>query len=557
MKIDNKVMGTVLIFLCGVVIFLFLLNSKKIILNKNLKIDAKGQSYLYLGEYDKAIEEYKKIRTSNLRDDNKALALKNLKLAESYSLKGDVENSQKYIEYAKDTKNRDIEVLNAIIFNQFMNGKFEEALTFGETALKDSKYNKELIKNMIIIYMANNKKDEAIKIIGLYKVDKSSSYDMAQYAGMLITIGKIDEAMSYLGEAWDLDKDEYKIYDVLAQASIYDNEVIINSIKKFQKNNLTNIAPMMWMAKIYSLNEESCKKAEELIRKLKNEDVGNIQLNLIQAMTLQKLNNQNEAEYIINEMVRNNENDYRVLHTAGWFYLYKNQLDEAERYCISSINKNKKYVDNYAFLMPEILKKKDKTIGLPAYYRKALSKESYNISIINNMSNYYLNIASKPKDALKFLKISSIIKPLDSEIKYNMALIYFNSEKSKEAENILKECIELDGNSVKYHRTLGAVYLSSGKQNEAIIEMEKASKLDKDDILNLNNTACYYIMYTNDFNKGYYDLKQALAGVNSNTSEYTKKVIKDNLENIKSIIKKIEEGKVNESIKISGFKLLY
>ncbi|WMJ80811.1 hypothetical protein RBU49_00775 [Clostridium sp. MB40-C1] len=557
MKIDNKVMGTVLIFLCGIAIFLFFFNSKKIILSKNYKVYYRGQSYLYLGEYDKAIREYEKIKTGNLRDKRKLLALKNLKLAESYSLKGDVENSQKYIKYAKETKNRDIEVLNSIIFNEFINGKFQEALTFGEAALNDNKYNKELIKTMVSVYMVNDKKNEVIKIIESYKVDKTSSYDMAQYAGMLMNIGKTDEAMLYLQEAWNLDKDEYKIYDVLAQASIYDKELIINSIKKFQKTNLTSIAPMMWMAKIYSLNEETCKKSEELIKELKNKEIGNLQLSLIEAMTLQKLNKQDEAEYIINEMVKNNGNDYRVLHTAGWFYLYKNQLDDAEKYCINSINKNKKYVDNYAFLMPEILKKKDKTIGLPAYYREALSKEPYNFSIINSISNYYLHTVSKPKEAMKFLKISSKIRPLDSEIKYNMALIYFNSEKGKEAENILKECIKLDDNSVKYHRTLGAVYLSLGKPNEAITEMQKAFKLDKDDILNLNNTACYYIMYTNNFNKGYYNLNQALSSINSNTSEYTKKVIKDNLENIKSIIKKIEEGKGNESIKIPDFRLLY
>jgi hypothetical protein len=96
-----------------------------------------------------------------------------------------------------------------------------------------------------------------------------------------------------------------------------------------------------------------------------------------------------------------------------------------------------------------------------------------------------------------------------------------------------------------------------GKSEQGIKEIRKAFKIDENDILNLNNAACYYILYTNDFNRGYYNLKQAVDGITKTTDEYTKKVINDNFENVKTIIEKIEKGKGDESIKVPDFRLLY
>jgi hypothetical protein len=96
-----------------------------------------------------------------------------------------------------------------------------------------------------------------------------------------------------------------------------------------------------------------------------------------------------------------------------------------------------------------------------------------------------------------------------------------------------------------------------GKAKEGIEETRTAYKYDENDILTLNNAGCYYIMYTNDFNKGYTNLKKAFEGINENTDEYTKKIIKENYDNVKIIIDKIQKGKGNESITVPDFRLLY
>lgn len=557
-NLNKKTIISVVGAVIGLVIIITLFATRKsTIVNKNAEFEKKGEVYFYLGQYDRAIEEYNKIKTENLEDDNKTLAWKNIKIAEAYSVKGDNENSENYVKLAQASKSKENEVINSIVFTQFMNGKIEAALKYGEEALKANPQNKELTKTMIAVYMIAGKNEDAKKLVKSYDVDKNSAYDMAEHSRLLMIIGDMDGGFTELRTAWDIDKDEYKIYDILAQASVYNRELITSSIKKLQEENPQDIAYKMWLAKVYSLKPVTSIEADELIRELKDKDTGKIEIKLIEASVLQNLNKDDEADKLIEEVIKNNKDDYRVFHTAGWHYLKKNDLDKAAEYCNKSIEKNKDYPDNYAFLMPEIIRRKEDNAASEAYFRTAMSKEPYNYNIICNAANYYWYQAQNPEKALEYFKLASSIKPTESEIKYNIALIYFNAEKDKEAAEVLEECIKLKDNSIKYHRTLGTVYLTMGKSEEGIKEIRKAFKIDKNDILTLNNAACYYIMYTNDFNRGHYNLKQAVAGITETTDEYTKKVINDNFESVKAIIEKIEKGKGDESIKVPDFRLLY
>lgn len=553
----NTIISAVGAVVCLAIIVTLFATHKSNLVNKNAQFEKAGEEYFYSGQYDKAIEEYNKINTENLEDDNRTLAWKNIKIAEAYSVKGDNESSENYIKLAQVSKNKDTEVINNIIFTQFMNGKIEEALKYGEEALKTNPKNKELIKIMIAVYMNADKNEEAKNLVKSYSVDKNSAYDMAEHSRMLMIIGDMDGGFTELREAWNIDKDEYKIYDILAQASVYNRELIINSIKKLQEKNPQDVAYKMWLAKVYSLKPVTSIEADQLIGELKNKDIGKIEIKLIEASVLQNLNKDEEADKLIEEVIKNNKDDYRVFHTAGWHYLKENDLDKATEYCNKSIEKNKDYPDNYAFLMPEILKRKENNVAAEAYFRTAMSKEPYNYNIICNAANYYWYEAQNQEKAIEYFKLASTIKPTEPEIKYNIALIYFNDEKTKEAAEVLEECIKLKDDSIKYHRTLGAVYLTMGKSEQGIKEIRKAFKIDENDILNLNNAACYYILYTNDFNRGYYNLKQAVDGITKTTDEYTKKVINDNFENVKTIIEKIEKGKGDESIKVPDFRLLY
>lgn len=552
-KGSKYIITGVIILIIGV---LYFVTNGSTVEKKNLSIKYKGDEYLYLGEYDKAINEYSKIRSDKARD-NKTEALKNIYIANAYSLKGDAENYKKYIQQAEELNSKDDEVISKIVFNEFINGDGSQALDFGEQGLASNHHNKSLIKTLIAVYMANNKIDKAKELLKSYQIDSSSAYDLAEYGGMLITLGDLDAGLAKLKLAWDIDKDEYKIYDVLSQTSLYNSEKVCNAIIDLQKKSPNEAAYKLWLAKVYSLSKEKSEKGMEILSKLNGSDVGNIEIKLIEAALLQNMDKTEESDKLISEVMENNKNDYRVLHTAGWFYLNKNQLDKAEEYCKNSIKQNPNYPDNYAFLMPEILKAENKPSLLKAYLRTALEKEPYNYNIIASIADFYWYDDEKPEKALKYYSLASTIKPDEPELKYNLALLYYNEGKNEEAIKSLKECIKLNEDSTKYHRTLGTVYLTVGGDEEGIKEIRIAYKLDDSDILTLNNAGCYYAIYTDDIHRGYYNLLKAMEGIKEDTDEYTKKVITENYNKLEAIIKIIDNGKANQSIKVPDLILLY
>ncbi|MBE6044389.1 MAG: hypothetical protein E7216_09180 [Clostridium thermopalmarium] len=549
--------GTTLVMVFTITIIIFFIVSKNNKLEKeSASADRKAEEYIYLGEYEKAFEEYNNIDINKIKD-NRLLALKNIDMARVYFLKGDVKNSKKYIQLAKDIGIQDDEIVNKIVFYEFINGDSSQALQDGENALKANSKNKSLIKSMMAIYMVNKELDKAKQIVQLYDVDKKSAYDLAEYSRMLMILGDIKGAFAKLKEAWDIDKDEYKIYDVLAQESLYNSDKIISYIKELEKNNSNELAYKMWLAKIYSLKEDKSKEGVQIIEQLKGKDAGNIEIKLIEASILQNMNKSKEVDKLINEVIQNNKDDYGVLHTAAWFYLRRHDLEKAMEYCKKSIEQNKDYPDNYAFLMPQILKNMNKASSGKPYFITAMEKELYNYNILESVGKFYWDIEKNLDKALDYYKMADHINPMEPEIKYNIALLYFNEGRDEDAIKTLKECIKLKDNIIKYHRTLGVVYLTNGKHDEGIKEVRTAFKLNENDILTLNNAGCYYAIYTNDLHRAYYNLKKAADGITSNTDEYTKNVIKKNYNDIKLVINKIEKGKPNDSIKVPDLRLLY
>lgn len=543
--------------LCAlIIILLFWSNNPNRISKYNSALKEKGDKFLFSGEYDKAIEEYLKIKTSNSKDGSEE-SLKNIRIAQIYALKGDDDNYNKYINIVRSSNVKQDQVLSKLMLDSLFNGNISDSFKYGEEALKINPQNKEVIKSMIALYIANNKREEAIKLIKNYPVDIKSAYDVAENARMFLIIGDINEGLNQLKKAYDMDKDEYKIYDVLAQESLYYKEKILKAINDLSSKNPNETAYKMWLAKIYSLTSTTNDKSEKLLSELQNKDTGKIEIQLIKAAVLQNSNNAEESDKLIKQIIAENKKDYRAFHSAGWLYLRNGDFEKAMDNCNKSIEQNKNYPDNYAFLMPEILKSIDKSQYAGAYYQVAIEKEPYNYNILINAANYYASTSNRISKAIDLYKLASLINPNEPEIKYNMALLYFNDNKDKEAVQALKDCIKLNSSSLKYHRTLGTIYLNMGKNQEGINEIREAFKYDENDILTLNNAGCYYIIYTNDFNRGYYNLKKAVAGINSNTDEYTKRVINENYNNVKAIIEKIEKGKGNESIKIPDFRLLY
>lgn len=520
---------------------------KKIVITTN-----KAEEYFYAGEYDKAAEEYKNIRAK----DNNSL-IWTLKIAEVYSVKGNIDLSRKYIEEAKKVGSTDPETLNLMIFTEFMNKDYKTAAKDGEKALNLIPNNKKLIKTMFTVYMANNELEKAQILVKLYPEDEKSAYDCAEFARMLMIVGKDDEGFEMLRKAWSINKDEYKIYDVLSQIAVYNKDDLLQKIMALSKKKPNDDAYKMWLAKIYSLSEETASMAQNILNGLKTKDVGKTEIKLIEASILQNSKQSKKADQMISSIIEENEEDYSVFHTAGWYYLNKNETQKAEEYCKKSILLNKEYPDNYGFLMPEILKAKGKSLEGEPYFRTALYLEPYNYNIMLNIADYYWYTAKNSSKALEYFKFAEIVKPDDAEIKYNMAFIYLTDGKQDEAVKYLKECIKISDIVPKYHRTLGTIYFLKKNYKSAIKEIRYAYSGDENDILTLNNAGCYYISVEANLQRGIFNLQAAKKGISKDTDDYTKNTIESNYNKAKKLYDAYLKGKGNEKLKVPEFTLFY
>lgn len=518
---------------------------------KNIIEISKAEELYYSGQFDEAVNEYLK-----LQEKEPLEGYWDAKIAEIYSVKGDLVNSKKYLENAKVKGKQNSEVLNYVIFTQFMNKEYKEALALGETALAQFPNDKSLMKTMYTVYMANNMVDKAKAIVDKYPVDVKSTFDLAEYARLLMITGNWEEGYKELREAWYADKDEYKIYDILAQISLYDRDTLLQNITSLSEKNPNDLAYKMWLAKIYSLDEATAEQAKSLISELKGKEVGKIEIRILEAYVLQNLNENDKADDLIQKVIEENKDDYRVLHTAGWFYLNKKNYYTALKYCNESIARNKNYADNYGFLMPEIFDGLDKAKDGEPYFRTAIYMEPYNFNVLLSTAEYYRNSAKDNEKALEYFQLAGFIKPNEPEIKYNMAEIKISEDKVEEAVNLLKECIKLSDDIAKYHRTLGTIYLLNGKPAEAIKEIRYAYGSDQEDILTLNNAGCYYITQDVNFVKAEYNLRKAVEGIKPTTDKYTSDTIKENYKKAKDLIDAYNKGNGN-TLKMPDFILFY
>jgi len=524
--------------------------------NKVVITDNKAEDFFYAGDYASAVNEYLSIS----KKDN-GNPKWDIRIAEVYSVKGDFPNSKTYIQIAKNKiakdKIKDGNLLNYMVFTEFMNKSYDDALKDGIEALKVAPKNKGLIRTMFTVYMANNQVDKAKDLIKGYPVNTKSAYDMTEYARMLMVINDWEQGLQVLKNAWEIDKDELKVYDVLAQISVYNRDLILEKVSNLSTKNPKDVVYKMWLAKIYSLTEETADQASKLLAEIKNEKIGKVEIKLIEVAVLQNTKQADKADALMSEIVQKNYKDYRVLHAASWHYYNKKDYAKALLYCKQSIVKNKDYPDNYGFLMPDILQAQGKSLEGEPYFRTGLMKEPYNYNIMLKLANYYWYTTQNTEKALEYFKFAEIVKPNDAEIKYNMACIYLNKQKQAEAVELLKQCIKLDDMTSKYHRTLGTIYMIQGKSAEGIKEIRYAYKADESDIQALNNAGCYYISVDGEIERGLTNFKAAVQGIKPTTDKYTSDTIKQNFEKAQKLNEQYKNSKGDETLKVPDFTLFY
>lgn len=520
-----------------------------------------GEESFYLGEYDKAIEEYEKL------DKNEEWPIYKVKIAEVCSAKGDYERANSFIDEAYEIRNsliendkddtykeRDAELGNYITLLSLFDGKDKMALEYGEIFLKANPDDKELQRTMFTVYLLLKDENKAKEILEKYSVDEENSYDLALYARMNMLINKWDEGFEYLKKAWNLNKDEVKVFDIISQEASYDKEKIINKLKELSEKEPEEIAYKAWLVKCYTMSDKTMNEAEQLYKEIKKEDLGKYVFNTVAA----KIYQYKEENVKANELIRNviYEKNLIGYQTTAWYYYDKKEYDKAIEYCKKGILENSEYPDNYGFLMTDIMIKKGEPELAEPYFRTALIKEPFNYNIILKVADYYQYTMNNLEKAYEYLNFASLIKPNNVNIYYNMAMTKINLRKSDEAIELINKCILLDEENEKYHRALGTIYLEEGNKDKALEEIRTAYDINNNDILTLNNAGCYYISVENNIPRGYENIKGAYDKISDNIDEETKKYITKNYEKAKTLFDEYNNDS-DKKLEIPDLHLFY
>ena len=505
-----------------------------------------AEADFYNRKYDAAIAGYTKLQ------EKEDWPIWNVKIAEIYSVKGDLIKSNEILQNVYETRNKiidtkkeeldtlevkDRELTNYIVFTALINGENKKALEYGEIFLKDYPKDKNLLKTMFTVYMVNGNKDKAKEIVNRYPRNDDTASDLVILARMSMLIDDFDNGFTLLKDAWYKDKNEVKIFDVIAQIADYNQTDILDKISKLEKKEPNELAYKMWTAKIYSMSKDkdSEEKASKLVDNLENEDVGTVNLMLIKSNIYQNIGEIEKSKEVLDEIMKNNPDSFIGYYAAAWQAYNNQKYDEAFKNCEKSIIMNKDYPNNYGFLIPEIMAKQNKSEEAEPYFRTALYKEPFNYNNIIKIAEYYRNTVKDNTKSLYYYGLASKIKPNDAEIYYNIALIKINNQREDEAIELLKKSISLSGKVSKYHRALGTVYLNKKKNEEALKEIRNAYDIDKNDILTLNNAGCYYISIEGDIGRSMTNLKAAYDGINEETSAEDKQTITDNYNRVKNL----------------------
>lgn len=494
----------------------------------------KAEEYYYDGKFDEAINEY----TTMQKEDK--WPIWTAKAAEVYSVKGDIVQSNNLLKEAMVKRDKvmleegdkyleeDKELINKVVFTFYINNELEQAESLGEYYLTSYSTYKPLLKTMFAIYLSKGETKLAKEIVESYPVDSESAYDLAVLAKMQIILGNFEDALGNLKKSYTLDKNEIKSYDVIMETCEFDKEELLEEVLSLSEENPKDEVYKVWLSEIYATDKSTMDLSEEIMKEIN--------------LTIDTENLDKES-YVFN-------------YIEAWEYYTKGQYDKALEYCNEAVILNEQYENTFGVLIPKILIATENKEKVEGYFRTAVYNEPYNYNLISDIAKIYEEDLANYDKAKEALNLVLSLNSNEAEIYYNLAFIDLAKEKNNDAIEDLKNAILMDKENYKYYRTLGTVYYNNGENDKAIENIRKAYSLNENDVLALNNAACYYVMVDKDIWRGYTNIESAYNNMPSDLDNDAKELITKNYEAIKKVYDKYVNDE-NTVIDISSLELAY
>lgn len=548
-------------------VLIMIISIKSFTIVEEVNITNNSAEYLYYeNEYEKAIEEYKKMQES----DN--WPIWTVKIADLYSLQGEEEKSNTLLKEAlikrdkiiKDEgyekyKEKDLELIRSMLFTFTLNKEYGDVISFGEQYIKEYGQNKDIAKILFVAYIQNNNDYKAEEILDTYPLDEKSSYDMATVANMNIIINRWDKGIDLLRDAWNIDNNELKIYNVIKQMYLFDKNSLISTLEnKIKESNGDGYKVLL--AAAYSMDKDSIDKASRLINELDDKKIDNINTDLIKQEIYNNSNDESgDNEYLDDAIHKSKSIDkesYSTYYLLSLKAIYNQKYDEALTYAKKSINSNNNNCESFGVLIPNILIGSKDFNSVGVYYREAMKKEPYNYEVIMNLANYYTSYVANDEKAREYYELAISLRKSDSTLYKKLADLDIKDENYESAIENTKEAIEIDDNIQEYYKTLGALYLTEGNYEEGIEITRQAYSMDEKDVTALNNAAWYYLVVEKDLLRGFENLKAAYSEIPVGIKDEDKNIIIENYNSIKKAYDKFMADDTKE-FNITGLKLIY
>ena len=564
----NKYMEPVFVITAScLLVFAMIIPIKRFTTVEEVNITSNSAEYLYYkNEYDKAIEEYKKMQ------EGSEWPIYTVKIADLYSLQGEKEKSNTLLREAlikrdkvikekgyKIYKDKDLELIKSMLFTFTLNKEYGDVVSFGEQYIKEYGQNKDILKILFTAYIQTNNEYKALELLDTYNLDKKSSQDIALYANMNILINKWDNGIELLRDAWDIDNNDLNIFNVIRKMYIYDKDSLIDTLEN-KINDSNEDEYKAFLAAAYSMDKGTVDKAVTLIDELEGKKIENINIDVIKQEIYNNSNNENkDQEYLDDAIYKSkaiNKESYSTYYLLSLKALSDEKYDEALTYAKKSINSSANNSASYGILIPSILERKKDFAPIEIYYREAMKKEPFNYEVVTNLADYYANYLSNNEKAKEYYNFAINLRKDDSTLYKKLADINIKDEKYNDAIENIKEAIKIDDNIQEYYTTLGALYLGEGNYEEGIEVTRKAYSMNDKDVRSLNNAAWYYLVVEKDLLKGYENLKVAYSEIPAGIKAEDKNIIIENYNYIKKDYDKFIADDSKE-VNITKLKLIY
>ena len=172
-----------------------------------------------------------------------------------------------------------------------------------------------------------------------------------------------------------------------------------------------------------------------------------------------------------------------------------------------------------------------------------------------NVAKLQENLNNNLELAKRYYELALNLSNDNPEIYYELALLKFEQGNSKEAILDLKKALSISKNS-KYYRALGTIYYNEGKYGNAIENIKEAYNINANDVLALNNAACYYAMVDKDIWRAYSNIESAYNEMSNLLDNESKELITKNYNIIKEIYNKYINNE-NITIDVNGLELAF